>query len=428
MNTTTLPAPAPTTPLVLSPGQDAALTAYIGFLMNPLERTFVLSGYSGTGKSTLVATMIDRLPEIIETCKLINADLANYQVQLTATTNKAAENFAYVTKRPCDTIQSFLGLRVHTNYDTGETKLIPGNRMTVKSKYILFIDEYSYVDPQLLKYIFQYTEDCKIIFIGDPAQLLAVNCNFSPVSQLKANGAELRDIMRQSEGNPIAELGAKFRQMVTTGERFQFTPDGHHVQWMEPEQFEQQLLTEFNRPDWTYHDSKVLAWTNKRGIQFNHWIRDAVKGSPAFHPGDYAVCNSYVPGNGRDRSRLKTDQMVLIKDISGPMTSYGVRGRNFTLDQGTYFGPDSLDEWAKQVKALQNEGEYTALQAIEQSFVDLRAVYSCTVNKSQGSTFDKVFIDLNDVGKCRNQDNLARMLYVAVTRARSHVYLVGDLT
>jgi ATP-dependent exoDNAse (exonuclease V) alpha subunit len=57
----------------------------------------------------------------------------------------------------------------------------------------------------------------------------------------------------------------------------------------------------------------------------------------------------------------------------------------------------------------------------------LRAAYAQTINKSQGSTYDRVFIDLDDLARCSSGDQLARMLYVGFSRARHQVFLTGDL-
>jgi ATP-dependent exoDNAse (exonuclease V) alpha subunit len=67
------------------------------------------------------------------------------------------------------------------------------------------------------------------------------------------------------------------------------------------------------------------------------------------------------------------------------------------------------------------------LHQIDQSWIDLRAAYAQTINKSQGSTYDKVFIDLDNVSRCHVGDQIARMMYVGVSRARSQVIFTGDL-
>lgn len=89
--------------------------------------------------------------------------------------------------------------------------------------------------------------------------------------------------------------------------------------------------------------------------------------------------------------------------------------------------PDTYKDHAAALKAATAEGRYGAAREIANSWIDLRAAYACTINKSQGSTYDKVFIDLDDIRKCNSGEQIARMLYVAVSRARFHVYFTGDL-
>lgn len=55
-------------------------------------------------------------------------------------------------------------------------------------------------------------------------------------------------------------------------------------------------------------------------------------------------------------------------------------------------------------------------------FLDLRHSYACTVHKAQGSTYDTVYVDLDDLYKAiRNKDMYNRLLYVAVSRAAKKV-------
>lgn len=90
------------------------------------------------------------------------------------------------------------------------------------------------------------------------------------------------------------------------------------------------------------------------------------------------------------------------------------------------FVPDSWKEVKKKILMWRELQEYNLI-AMADKWADLRAMYACTVNKSQGSTFDRVFIDLSDIAKCNNGNTIARMLYVAVTRARHEVILTGDI-
>ena len=409
----------------LTTDQQHALEAFNGFLLDPVETVFVLSGYSGCGKSTLVRTLLDRLPAFQKTMKLVNPTHREYTAELTATTNKAAENLSQITGMDCKTIHAFLGLRVQTYFKTNITTLVPRPNFSIPENVVLFIDEASYIDKDLLSLVFTRTKHCKIVFIGDPAQLTPVKATSTPVFNAGFSGAALTQVVRQAEGNPIVDLSTKFRDTVNTGKFFGFTPDGHHVQRLSREEFNTAIEKEFTRPDWRYQDSKILAWTNKCVISFNQYVRGMAKGDPHFQTGDYAVCNSFLTVG---KQSLKTDQLVQITAIAPDSERHGVPGNWVTLDYMVHaFHPKSLSDKSAGIKKARADNHLNVVAEMETSWIDLRGAYACTINKSQGSTFDSVFIDLDDVGRCNSGEQIARMLYVAVSRARNHVYLVGDL-
>ena len=412
--------------ITLTPDQQNALELFTQFLTDPSEQVFVLEGYSGTGKTTLVKTILDQLPALMKTVKLINPQAKRYDVELTATTNKAAENFGMITGMAVRTIHSYLGLRVHTDYQTNTTKLIPAKIVQPQEGHLLFIDEASYIDKDLLGWIFKLTRNCKIVFMGDPAQLTPVKSSSTPVFEASHfMKAKLSQVVRQAEGNPIVDLSTKFRETVNSGQFFQFKPDGHHIQYLDRDTFNKAIEQEFCRPDWRYKDSKFLAWTNKRVIDYNHHIRDKALGDPHFQVGDYAVCNKYVMVG---RKSIKTDQLVCITSIGQDTERHGVTGNWLTLDyQIELFFPKSLEAKKELIKWARSTNQLGIVQEAEDQWIDLQAAYAQTINKSQGSTYDRVFIDLDDVAKCSNGDTLARMLYVAVSRAREQVFLTGDI-
>lgn len=415
-----------TAAITLTADQQNALDAFFQFLVDPEEHVFVLSGFSGCGKTTLVRELLDHIPKYFSMAKLVYPKFKEYAIALTATTNKAAENLGRITGADVSTIHSALGLMVRTDYSTGKTSLAvnPRRRDQLLTQHLLVVDEGSYVDSDLLGLIFKRTQNCKILFVGDPAQLAPVKSSSTPVFDAGFKGAALTEVVRQAKDNPIIDLSTKFRHTVTTGEWLTFKPDGNSVIHLDHEDFLQAIEQEFTRPDWQYLDSKVLAWTNKAVQDYNHHINTLVKGVPHFQIGDYAVCNSYVQ---LGKTSIKTDQLVEITDIGPEHDRYGALGRLFTLNGSSQcFMPNSLEE-RKKVLTQARKDESSAVFEIEESWIDLRAAYAQTVNKAQGSTYDKVFINLTDISKCTNGNALARMLYVAVSRARTQVFLTGDI-
>lgn len=415
----------------LTSDQQVALEKLCTFLSDPSETAFIIEGYSGTGKSTLVKTFLDQLPAMQKTIRLLNPAYKTMEVDLTATTHKAAENFSLITGLPVTTIHSFLGLRVSTDHMTGESQLVMSKKnFELVTDRIILIDEASYIDGQLLTLIFKCVSRCKVIFIGDPAQLVNYKIGKAPVFVAPFPKAKLEKVVRQvsEEGqplHPITDLSAKFRHAVNTGEWFAFTPDGHHIRHVPREVFVNEVLAEFSRPDWGHRDSKVLAWTNRRVIDYNHLVNDQVKGNTNFQVGEYAICNKFV---SRGRDSIKTDQRVFITGISCHEERHDVLGRNMTLDHvKKFFYPDSPEAKRARLKLARELGEYEVAREIEESWIDLRYEFAQTVDKSQGSTYDRVFIDLDDIKKCNSGNQIARMLYVGVSRARHHVVFTGDL-
>ena len=410
--------------LILTEGQNAAYKAFVAFMLSATEKAFVLAGYAGTGKSTLVNKFISDLPDILKTRKLITQEDDDYEWIMTATTNKAAEALSSITQEPVRTIQSLIGGFVQKNYKTGKTKLRLRDDAERLEDKIIFIDEASYINIELLEMIMRQTMDCKIVFIGDPAQLTPVKSTKTPVFAAGFPMAELTEVVRQAEGNPIIDLATAFRNTVNGQDWSAFTPDGVAITHMARDTFDEAIMDEFKRDDWRSNDSKVLSWTNGTTVEYNQSIRNAVQGVPELQIGDYAVCNKYI--SSKDCT-LKTDQTVLITGIA-PHTEYGVDGIIVGIDNTQEaFMPNSLIEKKALMKKFKAEEAHGKLKRVDSEWIDLRAAYACTINKSQGSTYDRVFIDLDDIKKCSSANLIARMMYVAVSRAREQVFLVGDL-
>ena len=102
--------------ITLTAGQQNAYEAFAAFVTDPTQKVLVIEGYSGTGKSTLVKTLIQRLPNLMEVARLLQPSLIERTVVLTATTNKACEALTELSGMTVSTIHSFLELRVETNY------------------------------------------------------------------------------------------------------------------------------------------------------------------------------------------------------------------------------------------------------------------------------------------------------------------------
>ena len=411
---------------MLTKDQQEAFNSIFQFIADPNEHVFVLEGFAGTGKSYLVSKVLESIPKYFATQKLINPEYEEMSVELTATTNKAAEALQEQVKQLVKTIFNLLGLVVRTDYETNSKNLGIKRGTSKVHDSIIFIDEASYADGQLISYIFSQTENCKIIFIGDPAQL-SMSYGSAPVFNQGWPTARLTNVVRQAEDSPITQLTTSFRNTVNTGVWESFVPDGTSVIKLDKSQVNWELEKEFTRPDWHFKDSKVLAWTNKRVISYNHLIREMVKSTPELCVGDYATVNSFI--NAPNGDRYKTDETVLITGIKDRLRLGDVCGKLYYLNNNShgFFMPDDIKDKNKTITKAKKDNNIHQLQFIDHNWIDLRATYASTVNKAQGSTYDKVFVDLDDISKCNSGNTIARMLYVACSRPKSKLYLIGDL-
>jgi ATP-dependent exoDNAse (exonuclease V) alpha subunit len=422
--------------LTLTQDQQNAYSAFRTFIANPDQQEFVLSGYAGTGKSTLVGKLLDDLPSVLEVMRLLLNKKPDDvpEVILAATTNKAAENLSAILKTPVITIHKALGLRVAINGTTRKSTLLPTGKAVEGDDKILFIDEASFLDVEMLTRVRTIYAKSKVVYIGDPAQLLSPGSKTSPVFDAGIPEARLTQVVRQAEDNPIQNLCTVLRDAVSTKQYSPFTPDGKHVKHLPREEFNREIQNEFSRKDWQDSHSKVLAWTNVAVVNYNTALKEQRTGDPEFHVGDYALSNYYVRVG---KKSIKNNELVFISAIK-PYTlkeniwyngdishEYSIEGWELVLNHMyRVFLPKDVSLRDKLL-GLHSHMDLEDWRHNPEEWVDLREAYSCTINKSQGSTYDKVYIDLDDINKCRDTDTVARLLYVGASRAREKVIFTG---
>lgn len=427
MNTT----PAPTVHS-LNTGQQAAADAFFQFLFSD-EKEMIISGPGGTGKTHLMSWLIDQvMPRYFETCRLMGIDPQYEQVKMTATTNKAAEVLGVATQRPTDTIHSFLNLKVQDDFTTGDSKLTKTINWMVHENLILFIDECSMIDQDLRVLIKEGTHNCKIIYVGDHCQLAPVKETLSPIYKDNLPFYELTEPMRTKD----PYLQALHKQLRHTVEYNEFFPiqevpgvidhlDDNDMQFAINHVFSQQT-----------HESRVLSYTNSRVMEYNDHIRQ-LRGLPCeYTKGEFLVNNSAIRLKNR---MLSVEEELTVIDASAKVEDIPIEGnvvlnvRRVSLETrlGEVFSnipiPTDRLHFAELLKYFRRKREWKKFFELKNTYPDLRPRDAATVHKSQGSTYEHVFIDLGNISTCNIPNQVARMLYVAFTRPRTRVFLYGQL-
>lgn len=425
--------------IILNAGQENAIKQIHEFL-NSDEQCMVISGPAGTGKTTVVKHVVGSLEKYYKTRKLLNMDAQELKIVFTATTNKACEALMHSlgAHNEVRTIHSHLRLVMSRNPQTFKDELSDSDPNMVLRQQLIFIDEASFIDDELLDYILSKVgPGTKVIFMGDPAQLKSPGSENLPVFNSGFREVHLTEIMRQDKDNPIQALSAALRECVLN--RTKLPPcnwDQQHIHWYPREEFNRIMLMDMSNPEWTYSTSKLLAFRNKRVQEYNKTLNEKIVGTRNFQAGDYAVNNHYVRGT-KSTGALPTDRTVFIDEIN-ESEELGVKGHRVYLNGNgsSFFLPDDHTKIDRKKNALIRNltGDFAAdkemrraIDTVTDTWVDLRPVFAQTVNKSQGSTYRRVYIDLADLSFCRDYDQKIRLLYVAISRAQMQVFLTGDL-
>lgn len=446
----------------LNPDQEKAIEIMHGFLSSTSERFMVLEGAGGTGKTFVIKHFVRTLHDYHKTRKLLGLKgKSNLPIYFTATTNKACEAMeiqlrnlnASVTgddeielNPVVKTIHSFLGLTMAPD-PTNPRKDVLADRdwQFNAGKSIVFIDEASYIDEELWDWIQKKTnKDTKVIFVGDPAQLTNGDSNTLPAFESGFRKAELRIVERFDTDTPIFKLATELRTRILAKD-FRVPPcpiDGKHIVWLPRPVFDRLMVKDMTSEDWTFTTSKFLAYRNDRIQKYNKGINNLSTGTREFQAGDYAVNNHYVSGSkgSKGTGGIRTDGMVYI-DALAKSVEHGEDGFYVWLDgddRRKFFMPNDHKAKAKIINRLYKDYEKSGnskegnaylhqMNLVKNTWVDLRPVFAQTINKSQGSTYRRVYIDLADIGFCRSKEMLMRLLYVACSRAQKQLFLTGDL-
>lgn len=405
----------------LTASQEQAKAEIIDFLLNPDKKYFVLKGVAGTGKSFLI-NRVEK--DFVEVTKLLQStgEYTPLEWKYTATTHKAAQALRNASSNDTCTIHSLLSLQLKSNYNTGKNFLVRAGVEDVEN-LVIVIDEASYIDYDLLEAIDTYTVNCKVIFMGDPAQLTPIGLNHSPVFLAGFTTHTLTQVVRQSAVHPLSPILHHLREYILGNtESLPKIATCPELVRLSDTEFNKVIIDEFST-SWCPTKSKVLAWRNKTVMKYNQMLFAGVNNRSNFERGDVVVNNKAIPN-------ISTDVEVEIVSVLS-MFSLGVRGRRYIVNTGlksvSVFVPDNPADYKKHLNRAIKDGKTEDVKTIMDTWADLRPVYASTVNKAQGSTYDKVFIDLGDFKTLKDPNQLARLLYVALSRAKYQVIFTGDL-
>lgn len=452
-------------PFVATDSQKYWLESIVDFLYTPDKNIlYLLKGYAGTGKSTLIGHLV----------KLLS--MANYKAVLMAPTGRAAKVIANYSGKKAFTIQKQIYF-TKTEKGSGVQFVLKPN----KYRNTLFIvDEASMIgddrqsaklfeNGSLLDDLMQYVDagtNCKLLLVGDPAQLPPVHLTISPALdgeylENKFNKEviewELKEVVRQQQDSGILANATQLRLQMNEEHLDSFLFDltiANDVQRLQDGNEILELLDDALR-NGGLEETVFIVRSNKRANLYNQQIRGRILFLEAdLSVGDQlmVVKNNYFwlepesdPGFIANGDLVKVlrifshhelynfkfakvevqlvdypdekpfETVVLLDTLSSesPSLTYEEGNQLYQAVQEDY---QHLSTKYKRFLAVKNNPYFNALQ--------VKYSYAITCHKSQGGQWENVFIEQPYLPDGPDLSYF-RWLYTALTRAQTNLYLVG---
>ena len=443
-------------------GQIQWIHQVAGFLLErDPHQMFVLKGYAGTGKTSLLQSLIPSLTKY------------NRKAVLLAPTGRAAKVMSAYTKRKAYTIHK------HIYYPKLKSGSLSFELQKNKaSNTIYIVDEASMIGNQtdsafggnaLLDDLIRFADqglNCKVLLIGDVAQLPPVGLSLSPAlipEELKLRyfkevfHVELQEVVRQAESSGILKNATSLRRLLESNDdrfkpTFNLYPDVNRI--VEKQDLEDALNTAYS--SMSIEDSVVVLRSNKRANVYNQQIRNRILWyEDEITSGDHlmVVKNNYfcLPKESKAGFIANGDQIV-VKRIITTEERHGFRFAKAEVNLIDY--PDepefesyllldciyvdrpsmSYEDGNRLYKSIERDyahikTKYKRFQAIKTdpyfNALQVKFAYAITCHKAQGGQWKNVFIEQGYLPEDTVDKEYLRWLYTAFTRAVNTVYLIG---
>ncbi len=428
---------------------------------NTNDVIFLMTGYAGTGKTSVIASMVGTLTTLRQKSVLL-APTGRAAKVLRSYTGKEAYTIhrkIYRQKSATDGVGKFVldrNLHRETFFIVDEASMIPDE----SSDGSLFGSGRLLDD--LLEYVYTGT-DCKLILVGDVAQLPPVGSMVSPAldeSVLRATGFaletfELRQVIRQSEGSGILMNATAVRQQVSDGDLSipELVLSGYNdIERLGGNDLIERLAESYDRCG--TDGAIVVVNSNNLANRYNQGIRNRVFfREEEISTGDIIMVvknNYYWLKDEEKASFIANGDIAEVRRIRRFEENYGMRFAEMTLwfrdteleieakvmldtlmmstpslspekSRELYFAVladhPGIKSKRKQYEAVRDDPYYNALQ--------IKFAYAVTCHKSQGGQWERVFIDQGMFNRQEPTIDYLRWFYTALTRATDKVYLVN---
>ena len=425
------------------------------------SRIFLLNGYAGTGKTTIIAAFVAALKEL------------GIKPILLAPTGRAAKVLARYSNESAYTIHKKI-YRERTITDYESKFALDYNR---ERNAIFIVDEASMLSAvssdssfgsgNLLDDLVQYVrsgKQCRLMLVGDDAQLPPVGDDYSPaldIAEVSQYGdveyASMDEVVRQSHDSGILFNATMLRCMLENHiyEIPHFDLSHSDFTRIEGGELMEALQDCYDR--YGRDETIVITRSNKRANRYNEGIRRyTLSAEEEIESGDMLmiVKNNYFYAERDEQSPMSfvaNGDVARLKRIRRFEEFYGFRFVDAVVSFPDYDDYEMeckllLDTLSSESPSLTRDQSRTLFYEVEKDYDDIKAktkryrairenehfnamqikfAYAVTCHKAQGGQWKAVFVDRCLFGDEQMSKDLLRWLYTAITRATERVYVVN---
>lgn len=444
--------------------QKIALQKLSRFLLDTeKDKLFLLKGYAGTGKTTIIGTLVKKLWELQRKSVMAAPTgraakvMANYSEKTAFTIHRKI----YAPRKKGAQIDFVLQKNKHkdTVFIVDEASMISDNPSNSK-----FFENGSLLDD-LIDFVYS-GQNCQLILIGDTAQLPPVKLDLSPALDgdhlalqfnKQVDQIELDEVMRQEKTSGILYNATLLRNSIQDQfpEEFRFEDDvGQDFSRLIDGQEVMNAIDE-SYSNSGHEETAIIVRSNKRANLYNQQIRSRILFRESeIEAGDFlmVVKNNYFwlkPSS--EAGFIANGDIVEVLEIFGVKELYGFRFADVKVKLVDYPNMDPfetvvmLDTLTLNSPSLPWEESNKLYKAVNEDYMDVKSKYkrfqkvknnryfnalqvkfsyAMTCHKSQGGQWKNVFVEQPYLRDGINKEYL-RWLYTACTRATENLYLLG---
>ena len=448
------------------PTQDQrnALHIFARFMTDRSENAaMILRGSAGTGKTSLAGAIVRAVNRL------------RIKVSLLAPTGRAAKVFSLNAGLAASTIHRKIYREKAFNGADGQFQL--NNNMF--RDMLFMVDEASMISlsqsnttfgsgrllDDLVQYVYSSGANCRLLLIGDKAQLPPVGEQESPALRadvLKAYGlqvyeCDLNEVLRQSQHSGILWNATAIRKMITYNTATQL-PQIHlkgfaDISIVQGNELIESLASSYSAVG--MDETMVITRSNKRANIFNQGIRNTILGrEEELTTGDLVmvVKNKYLEKDrSTDISFIANGDHAVVRRVRNIRELYGFRFADVALEFPDYNNTELdtvvvLDTLTTEAPALTHEQNDKLFQSVMEDYADvprkadrmkqlrkdeyfnamqIKFGYAVTCHKAQGGQWAHIYLDQGYMTDEMLTPDYIHWLYTAFTRATEHLYLVN---